>query len=168
MSLGDEDFIVPEEPIEQEHFKCRLIATARSLKKKQRQLQDEQDTLNDRWTKVLAAEEFEATRSASYYHNLTMRLLSQCRQSIKLLTNLTDHHVGGIEWLLTRNISPHPHASLLRPGAIRRTCETNWKTTQDNQDRSKDHGGAPQHMTMTVIPDTLTVNPAGPNTINQT
>ena len=34
VSLGDEDFIVPEEPLEQEHFKQRLIATSRSLKKK--------------------------------------------------------------------------------------------------------------------------------------
>ena len=35
VSLGDEDFIMPEEPLEQEGFKRRLIATARSLKKKQ-------------------------------------------------------------------------------------------------------------------------------------
>ena len=28
-SLGDEDFIMPEEPVDQEHFKRRLIATAR-------------------------------------------------------------------------------------------------------------------------------------------
>ena len=48
VSLGDEDFIVPEEPLEQERFKRRLIATARSLKKKQQQLQPEQDILNDR------------------------------------------------------------------------------------------------------------------------
>ena len=34
-SLGDEDFIVPEDPLEQERFKRRLIATARSLKRKQ-------------------------------------------------------------------------------------------------------------------------------------
>ena len=34
VSLGDEDFIVPEEPLEQERFKHRLIATSRSLKKK--------------------------------------------------------------------------------------------------------------------------------------
>ena len=33
-SLGNEDFIVPEEPLEQERFKCWLIATPRSLKKK--------------------------------------------------------------------------------------------------------------------------------------
>ena len=30
VSLGDEDFIMPEEPLEQEHFKHRLIATART------------------------------------------------------------------------------------------------------------------------------------------
>ena len=33
VSLGNEDFIVPEEPLEQERFKRRLIATARSLKR---------------------------------------------------------------------------------------------------------------------------------------
>ena len=34
-SLGTEDFIVPEEPLEQERFKRQLVATAMSLKKKQ-------------------------------------------------------------------------------------------------------------------------------------
>ena len=34
VSLGDEGFIVLEEPLEQERFKRRLIATMRSLKKK--------------------------------------------------------------------------------------------------------------------------------------
>ena len=58
VSLGDEEFIVPEDPVEQEHFKRRLIATARSLKKKQQQLQADQDLLTDRWTEVLAAEEY--------------------------------------------------------------------------------------------------------------
>ena len=33
-SLGDDEFIVPEDPVEQEHFKRRLMATANSLKKK--------------------------------------------------------------------------------------------------------------------------------------
>ena len=33
-SLGSEDFIVPEAPLEQERFKRQLIATATSLKKK--------------------------------------------------------------------------------------------------------------------------------------
>ena len=39
VSHGDEDFIVPKEPVEQERFKRRLIATTRSLKNKQQQLQ---------------------------------------------------------------------------------------------------------------------------------
>ena len=56
-SLGDEEFIVPEDPVEQERFKRRLIATANSLKKKKQQLQADQDLLADRWTEVLAAEE---------------------------------------------------------------------------------------------------------------
>lgn len=56
VGLGTKDFIVPKEPREQERFKRQLIATARSLKKKQQQqLQDDQDLLKDRWTEVLAA-----------------------------------------------------------------------------------------------------------------
>ena len=57
VSLGDEEFIMPEDTVEQERFKRRLIATARSLKKKQQQLQADQDLLTDRWTEVLAAKE---------------------------------------------------------------------------------------------------------------
>ena len=34
-SLGDDEFVVPEDPVEQECFKRRLIAIANSLKKKQ-------------------------------------------------------------------------------------------------------------------------------------
>ena len=33
-SLGDEEFIMPEDPVDQERFKRRLMATANSLKKK--------------------------------------------------------------------------------------------------------------------------------------
>lgn len=49
---------MPKEPLEQERFKRRLIATAKSLRKKQLQLQASQDLLNDRWTEVLATEEY--------------------------------------------------------------------------------------------------------------
>ena len=35
VSLGDEEFIMPEDPVEQERFKRRFIATAKSLKKNQ-------------------------------------------------------------------------------------------------------------------------------------
>ena len=34
MSLGDKEFIVPKDPVEQERFKHRIMATAKSLKKK--------------------------------------------------------------------------------------------------------------------------------------
>ena len=35
VSLDDDEFVVPEDPVEQERFKRRLVATASSLKKKQ-------------------------------------------------------------------------------------------------------------------------------------
>ena len=34
VSLDDDEFVVPEDPVEQERFKRRLTATAHSLKKK--------------------------------------------------------------------------------------------------------------------------------------
>ena len=67
VSLGDEEFIVPEDPVEQERFKHRLIATVKSLKKKQQQLQADQDLLTDRWTAVLAAEEYGLERPTKSY-----------------------------------------------------------------------------------------------------
>src|SRR3954463_14735068 len=61
-SLGDVEFVIPSDPAEQERFQRRLIATANSLKKKQQQLRVDQDLLADRWTKVLATEEYELGR----------------------------------------------------------------------------------------------------------
>ena len=58
---------MPEDPLEQKRFKLQLIATARSLKKKQQQLQAEQDLLVDRWTNVLTAEEYGLSRPAKSY-----------------------------------------------------------------------------------------------------
>ena len=76
VSLGDDEFGVPEDPVEQERFKRRLMATARSLKKKQQQLQADQDLLTDRWTKVLAAEEYGLERHTKGYpkHKLLPQL----------------------------------------------------------------------------------------------
>ncbi len=42
-SLDDDEFVVPEDPVKQERFKHRLMATAISLKKKQQQLRADQD-----------------------------------------------------------------------------------------------------------------------------
>ena len=61
-SLDDDEFVVPEDPVEQERFRHRIMATANSLKKKQQQLQADQDLLADRWTEVLAAEEYDLER----------------------------------------------------------------------------------------------------------
>ena len=66
---------MPEAPLEQERFKRQLIATARSLRKKQQQLQADQDLLIDRWTDVLAAEENGLKRPAKSYPK--RRLLPQ-------------------------------------------------------------------------------------------
>ena len=77
-SLGDEEFIVPEDPVEQERFKRWLIATANSLKKKQQQLRADQDLLADRWTEVLAAEEYKLERPTKSY--LKRRMLPQLEE----------------------------------------------------------------------------------------
>ena len=66
-SLDNDEFVVPEDPVEQERFKCRLMATASSLKKKQQQLRADQDLLADRWTEVLAAEEYKLERPSKSY-----------------------------------------------------------------------------------------------------
>ena len=78
VSLGDEEFIVPEDPVEQERFKRWLMATAKSLKKKQQQLQADQDLLSDRWTEVLAAEEYGLERRSKSYPK--RRLLPQLEE----------------------------------------------------------------------------------------
>ena len=66
-SLDDDKFVMPEDPIEQERFQRRLMATARSHKKKQQQLRADQDLLVDRWTKVLAAEDHKLERPSKSY-----------------------------------------------------------------------------------------------------
>ena len=78
MSLGDEQFIVPEDTVEQERFKRRLIATRKILNKKQQQLQDDQDLLIDRWAEVLAAEEYRLERPTKIYPK--RRLLPQLEE----------------------------------------------------------------------------------------
>ena len=66
-SLDDDEFVMPEDPVEQERFKRRLMATANSLKKKQQQLRADQDLLANRWTEVLADEEHELERPSKSY-----------------------------------------------------------------------------------------------------
>ena len=74
-SLDDDEFVVPDDPIKQERFKRRLMATTCSLKKKQKRLRADQDLLADRWTEVLAAEEYKLERPSKSYRK--RRLLPQ-------------------------------------------------------------------------------------------
>ena len=90
---------------EQERFKCRLIATANSLKKKQQQLQADQDLLADRWTEVLAAEEYKLERPSKSY--------PKCRLLPRLEEEAYDtigHLVAAIERHSTQKLSLHPDA----------------------------------------------------------
>ena len=97
VSLGDEDFIMPEDPIEQECFKRRLIATARSLKQKQQQLQADQDLLNDRWTNVLAAEEYGLERPTKSYpkHKLLPQFDDEALEPVPSARNAADRPPRG-------------------------------------------------------------------------
>ena len=115
-SLSDDKFAVPEDPVEQERFKRRLIATANSLKKKQQQLQADQDLLADRWTKVLAAEEYKLERPSKSYPKC--RLLPRLEE--KRMTQLTGHLVAAIERHSSQKLSLHPNAiQIKRHGEIR-------------------------------------------------
>ena len=156
VSLGNEDFIVPEEPLEQERFKRQLIATSRSLKKKQQQLQADQDLLNDRWTvswqprNTASSAQPKVTRSANCYPSSMMRCWSPYHHRTM---RLTDHHVVGTKRKLKPNTSP-PHltvkAEIKRFGDIHMTCGRTWTVEQVRTDQSMDHGDAPRHTTMAI------------------
>ena len=96
-SLDDDEFIVPEDPIEQERFKCRLMAMANSLKKKQQQLRANQDLLADRWTEVLAAEEHELERPSKSYpkRKLLPRLEEEAYEPASPADNTADRPPRG-------------------------------------------------------------------------
>ena len=83
------------------------------------------------------------------------------------MMRLIGHLMAETERHISPKFSPHPVAiqtKTPRAGATHRTCETYCKTKQDIQDRSTDHGGAPQRVTTTIMPDILKANLAGPNT----
>ena len=96
-SGDDDEFVVPEDPIEQERFKRRLMATANSLKKKQQQLRADQDLLADRWTEVLAAEEHELERPSKRYRKrkLLPRLEEEAYEPASPADNTADRPPRG-------------------------------------------------------------------------
>ena len=108
------------------------MATARSLKKKQQQLRADQDLLADRWTEVLAAEEYKLERPSKSYPK--RRLLPNLRR-----TQLNLHHqrtmrpighpVAATERPFGPQPKPHPGAAPRIPehGEMQQTCETYWR-----------------------------------------
>ena len=85
------------------------------------------------------------------------------------MTRLIGHLVAAIERHSSQKLSLHPNAiQIKRHGEIRQTCETYWRTKQSMQDRSTDHEGAPLCEMINIMPDTVKVNPAGPNTADKT
>ena len=109
-SLDDDEFVMPEDPVKQERFKRRLIATANSLKKKQQQLQANQDLLADRWTEVLAAEEYKLERPSKSYPKC--RLLPRLEK--KRMTRLIGHLVAATKRHFSQKLSPHPDATQIK------------------------------------------------------
>ena len=69
---------MPEVPVGQERVTHQLIATAKSLNRKQQQLQADQNLLTDRWTDVLAAEEYGLEHPTKSYPK--RRLLPQLEE----------------------------------------------------------------------------------------
>ena len=147
---------LPEEPLEQERFKRRLIAIARSLKNKHQQLQADQDLLNDRWTNVLAAEEYgssaqpRVTLSVSCYRNSMTRRWCPYHRCV---TQPTDHHVVVTKRQVKPNTSPYYLAVKVETqhlGDIRMTYVRTWTIEQVRTDRSTDHEGVPRRATTAI------------------
>ena len=161
-SLDDDEFVVPDDPVEQERFQCRLMATARSLKKKQQQLRADQDLLADRWTEVLTAEEYELERPSKSYPK--GRLLPRLEEET---LDAADRPPRGRDKEASRpstQAAPRRRSKTTKAWKMCQTCETYWRIRQGKQDRSTDRRGNPRLETVTVTPAT---NSAGPNTVDK-
>ena len=129
-----------EEPLEQERFKRRLIATARSSRKKQLQLQASQDLLNDRWTEVLAAEEYGLSGPAKSY--LKRRLLPQfddeALEPVPSSHNAAGRPQLGPDKAATQAEHQTTHltvrAIIKQLGVVHTTFNRTWIVEQDTQD----------------------------------
>ena len=168
---------MPEEPLEQERFKRQLIATARSLKEKQQQLQADQDLLVDRWTDVLAAEEYGLRHPAKSHPK--RRLLPQfdeeapepippSRNAVERVRR-TDHHVVGIErQLRTNNSLPHRLVKIetKQLGVTHTTSGRPWIVEQDIPDRYTDCEDIPRHVMMATYSDVTNLVTPEPTTVD--
>ena len=146
------------------------MATTSNLKKKQQQLRADQDLLADRWTEVLAVEEYELERPSKSYPKcrLLPRLEEEAPKPTSPAHDAADRPPRGRDreasrpstqaapWRRSKNTKARENAPDMRD---------KLGTRQGKQDRSMDRVGAPRHETVIVTPDT--VNPAGPNTVDK-
>ena len=102
------------------------MATANSLKKKQQQLQADQDLLADRWTEVLAAEEYELERPSKSYpkRKLLPRLEEEAYKPASPTHNTADRPPRGRDREASR---PSTQAALQR-------CSKNTKARENAPD----------------------------------
>ena len=124
-SLDDDEFVVPEDPVEQERFHRRLIAMENSLKKKQQQPQVDQDLLAVRWTEVLAAKEYKleppprVTQSVGCYPDWRRK---HSNIHLQHMMRLTGHLVAATERHSSQKLSPHPDATQIKMTRHGETC----------------------------------------------
>ena len=155
-------------------FKRRLIATAKNLKKKQQQLQADQDLLIDRWTKVLAVEEYGLNGPAKNYpkRKLLPQFDDEALEPIPSSHNAADRPPRGQDKAATQAEHQTAHlavkARIKQLGVVHTTFGRTWTVEQDTQDRSTDREDVLLCKTINVTPDTVKVNPAGPNTAGKT
>ena len=149
MSLGNEDFIMPGKPLQHERLKLQLIATVRILKKKQQQLQADQDLLNDRWTDALAAKEYGLKCIAKSYpkRKFLPQFDDEAPEPAPASRNVVDRPPCGRDKMVTRaknqTVLPRRKGRDKTAGAIHMTFVKTWTVEQDIQDRPTDREDVP-------------------------
>ena len=168
-SLDDDEFVVPEDPVEQERFKRRLVDTTSRLKKKQQQLRADQDLLADRWTEVLAAEEYKLERPSKSYPKrmLLPQLEEEATKPTSPAYDAPDRPPRGRD----REASRPSTQAAPRRRSKNTKARGNAPDLQDiledkaRQTRSIYRVGAPRQVAIIVMPDMA--NTARPNTTDQ-
>ena len=163
-SLDDDEFVVPEDPVEQERFQRRLMATARSLKKKQQQLRADQDLLVDRWTEVLAAEEHKLECPSKCYpkRRLLPRLEEEALKPTSPALDTADRPPHGRDREASRpstQAAPRTKAQEYAPD-LRDMLEDKARQTRSIYGSHR----RPRLETITITPAT---NSARPNTVDK-
>ena len=163
---------MPKEPLEQERFKRRLIAIARSLRKKQLQLQASQNLLNDRWTEVLAAEEYDL--SGPDESRPKSRWLPRYDGRALEPTSPSNNAAGRPQFGPDKAAAQAEHHTnpsgrqrkTKQLGGTLAISNRTWRIEQGAQDRCTDHGDTPRPTMMVTHSDTTEPTMPGPNSVN--